>query len=90
MSPGRSGKSAALPDGSARRFRPWRGVQVGHVLCPTYYAHIAEALREATRQTLIEAEKYHWNAVQADQARQHAFMRILSKRCGFRYHQESE
>ena len=54
------------------------------------YPQIAEALRQATQQTLAEAERYHWDTAQIDQARQHAFMRALAKQCGFRYHREEE
>ena len=54
------------------------------------YPSIAEALRQATQQTLADAERYHWDAIQSDQARQHALMRVLSKMCGFLYRREEE
>jgi hypothetical protein len=54
------------------------------------YPRIAEALRQATQQMLAEAERYHLDAIQSDQTRQHVFMWVLSKLCGFRYHREGE
>lgn len=54
------------------------------------YPSIADALRQATQQTLADAERYHWDVIQSDQARQHAFMRVLSNICGFLYRREEE